>query len=487
LNPRSIRFRLVAWCACLSVLVMLGFGGYTYRRLEAYLQEVSESALQHRAETIARTLLADVPKTGEQYVNAQINARYNPSLNDKFVRIVRGDGSLLYLSDAPADRSFEPSDVPLYTGRVRHTFGRLERSDHGSELLISAVPFESRNASYLVEVGASTIGSRRVLHGLVVTLAAGLPVLLALVVFGGYVLIARSLAPVNNIMQAARDITLHHLGRRLPVPDTRDEIASLSQVLNQMIARLDESFEHTSRFTADASHELRTPLTIIKGELEALIFRKDIDTVLRDELFRILEEVERLVKIVESLFALSRLDSGEGRTERVRLDLASLAETTAEQMCLLAVEKRITIHYPAKEPVEVEGDRSRLKQVIVNLLDNAVKYTPSGGAIAIAVRAQGGFAFLEVSDSGPGVPEAAIPHLFDRFYRADGVRSRDIDGAGLGLAIVRSICNAHGGSITAANTPPQGCCFTVRLPLACSNFANSNHYDPSPRNGSAGI
>jgi len=465
-NPRSIRFRLACWCAALSAVVMLAFGAYTYKRLAAYLEEVSDTAYHHRADQIAHTLLSDVKKTGEEYVSQQIYARYNPAVNDKFVRITHPDGSILYLSEQPTDRSFDPNDVPRFTDSASKPFTRLEHPSSGGELLISAVPYESGTEHYLVEVGASTIGSRRVLHALVVTLAAGLPVLLGLVVIGGYVLIARALTPVNNIMQAAQEISLHHLSRRLPVPDTGDELANLSLVLNQMIARLDESFQHTNRFTTDASHELRTPLTIIKGELEALLFRKDIATPLRDEIYRILEEVERLVQIVEGLFSLSRLDSGEAQTERVRLNLASLAETTAEQMCMLAVEKSIDIRYETKHPVEVNGDRARLKQVIVNLLDNAIKYTPPGGEVSIAVNSRDGTAILEVSDTGCGVPEAAIPHLFERFYRADEVRSRHVDGAGLGLSIVQSICAAHGGSVSLRNRQPNGCQVTVEIPAA---------------------
>jgi heavy metal sensor kinase len=466
LNPGSIRFRLAAWCAGLSAVVMLAFGGYTYKRLDSYITEVSSSALRHRGEQIARTLLTDVPKTGEEYVRQQIYARYNPAANEKFVRITRGDGSILYLSDQPMDRSFEPDEVPPSPSRVTSTSSRIVYTTGGAEMLIVSTPFESGNLRYVVDVGVSTNPSRRVLHTLVVTLAAGLPAMLVLAVFGGYVLVSRALAPVNHIMRAAQDITLHHLGRRLPVPDTRDEIASLSQVLNQMIARLDESFQHTSRFTTDASHELRTPLTIIKGELEALLYRREMEQSLRDDLSRVLEEVERLVKIVEGLFSLSRLDSGEGQAERVRLDLAELAETTAEQMCLLAEDKRIAIHYDTKGPVPVNGDRARLKQVIVNLLDNAIKYTPSGGEVSIAVSTRDGSAMLDVSDTGRGVSEEAIPHLFERFYRADDARSRRIDGAGLGLSIVQSICAAHGGTATLRNRQPHGCQVVVQLPSA---------------------
>jgi len=181
-----------------------------------------------------------------------------------------------------------------------------------------------------------------------------------------------------------------------------------------------------------------------------------------------------------------RLDSGEARTQAARFDLAQLAETTAEQMCLLAEDKHIDLVYETANRVEVEGDRARLKQVVVNLLDNAIKYTPEKGRVSLAVRAQNGSAVLEVADTGSGVSESALPHLFERFYRPTTSGPREVGGAGLGLSIVQSICTAHGGTVAAANTPPHGCRFTVNchwlprilLPLpyesACSHSSAAN-------------
>jgi heavy metal sensor kinase len=339
----------------------------------------------------------------------------------------------------------------------------------GTRLLVATQRVQVGNDTFLIEVGGTLTANERLLHQLLMTLLLGLPVVLGIVILGGYVLTKRALQPVQTMMRAAQEITISHLSRRLPPLSSDDEIAHLATVLNQMIARLDESFQNTTRFTADASHELRTPLTIIRGELEAILLGRKLDPELRDTVGSLLEEAERLVRIVEGLFALSRLDTGEAQTERVRFDLAKLAETTAEQMCLLAEVKHIDLVYETSTCVEIEGDRSRLKQVVVNLLDNAIKYTPDKGRVSLAVRTQNGSALLEVSDTGPGVSDAALPHLFERFYRADEVRSREIGGAGLGLSIVQSICTAHGGAAIAANTPPSGCRFTIELPLAPKN------------------
>jgi heavy metal sensor kinase len=466
MNLRSLRFRLAASFVGLLLLVMLGFGAYIYERVEAFLIETSRGLLAHRVERID-ALVRAIPTTGEPYVAAQIETRYAPELNDKFVRVTRGDGSALFLGGSPNDHSFVPENVPRLADRSASLRARREPVVGASDLLIVSDSVSAGSRAYLVEVGASLRNSDGVLRALLASLAAGIGVVALLSVLGGHVLMERAFGPVGSIMRAAQEITFKHLSRRLPVPESGDEIASLSIALNQMIARLDESFRNTSRFTADASHELRTPLTIIRGELEALMSRRDLAPDLRDELASLLEEIERLGVIVERLLSLSRLDAGEAQSERVRVDLAELSETTAEQMCLLAEEKQISLVCETRDAVVIEGDRARLKQVVVNLLDNAIKYTPSGGRVLLGVRSSGASALLEVSDSGDGVPDAALAHLFERFYRADEVRSREVDGAGLGLAIVHSICSAHAGSVAVENLQPKGCRVTVTLPRAC--------------------
>jgi signal transduction histidine kinase len=249
-----------------------------------------------------------------------------------------------------------------------------------------------------------------------------------------------------------------------------DEIQALSKTLNQMIARLEESFQASSRFTSDASHELRTPLTIIQGELEALLLDNHLSNALRDGLESLLEEAQRLGKIVEGLLSLSRLDAGAGQMERTRFDLSELVENTSEQMCLLADEKAITVNIVTKDPVEVEGDKGRLKQVVVNLLDNAIKYTPAGGKVDVYVTAKQGRACLEVVDNGRGITAEALPYVFDRFYRAANRKDEMVDGAGLGLSIVKAICTAHGGSVIAGSIPEGGSRITVEIPLAGKNL-----------------
>jgi signal transduction histidine kinase len=232
-----------------------------------------------------------------------------------------------------------------------------------------------------------------------------------------------------------------------------------------MIARLDEAFQHNRRFLADASHELRTPLTILRSELEAMEQHAGFDARLQETMGNLLEEVQRLARIVENLFALSRLDAGLAATVATHFDFAKLAATTTEQMCLLAEDKGVKITCQTATPVFLDGDRGRFKQIIVNLLDNAIKYTPSGGAVTLTVRAENNEAICEVADNGIGIPAPALPLVFDRFFRVDPARSREHGGAGIGLSIVKAICLAHNGRVTVESTEGHGSCFRVHLPL----------------------
>ncbi|HSI12221.1 MAG TPA: ATP-binding protein [Chthoniobacter sp.] len=466
MNSQSIHFRLIVWHAGVLLLVLLGFGAFTYTTLRFFSNQVLREAMAHRAQQIADLVTSNAAAKDPNFVSREIVKRYDPAMNDRFVRVTGADGKVLFLSAAPNDHSFVPEEIPAWSGSVARISSYQVTAAGGTPLLMATQRVDAQAGKFVIEVGGTLTANERLLQRLLLALLLGLPVVLGVVVLGGYVLTKRALEPVQTMTRAAQEITASHLSRRLPSLQSEDEIAHLASMLNQMIARLDESFQNTARFTADASHELRTPLTIIRGELEAILLRRKLEPELRDAVASLLEEAERLVRIVEGLFALSRLDAGEAQTERVRFDLAKLVETTAEQMCLLAEVKHIDLVYETSTCVEVEGDRSRLKQVVVNLLDNAIKYTPEKGRVSLAVRSQNGSALLEVSDTGPGVSEKALPHLFERFYRADEVRSREIGGAGLGLSIVQSICAAHGGSVSAANTPPSGCRFTVEIPLA---------------------
>jgi heavy metal sensor kinase len=468
MNPRSIRFRLIMWYAGLLTGAFLLFGIALYQVLRGYLENSLAQTLIRRSDQIAVSLLAgiDNDKNGEHYVAEQIAARYAPQNYDRFIRITRPDGGVLYASGRTG--SFDPSGLPpLAVNAVQGDFIRKERLGDGSELMVTVKVFKASDGRrFLIESGGPMAPIKTILSHFLFSLLLGVPLLGLVAVGGGFILVGRALAPVVQIARSAEQITLHNLNERLSLTETGDELEHLSLALNRMIVRLSGALEQNRRFLADASHELRTPLAALRGELESVVEQARALPELSDRAGSALEEVDRLTKIVDALFAISRLDAGEAQQEWARFDLASLAASTTEQMSLLAEDKGVSVACNVQGHASVEGDRARIKQVVVNLLDNAIKYTPSGGSINLNVHASESKAIMEVADTGIGIPPSALPHLFERFFRVDKARSRDAGGAGLGLAIVKSICAAHGGRVEVESTEGQGSRFKVELPLA---------------------
>jgi heavy metal sensor kinase len=465
-NTRSLSFRLVTWYAGVLTVVFVLLGALTFISLRHYLEANVLDNQARRARQIAATLVARAGRDSESGIGTQVENLYSPESNDRFIRITRADGAAVYASGSPHGESFDPSQVPaLSPGEARSAARKVALA--GGSLLIATVPTSAADGTrYRVEVGTSAAPVEATLRRLLLMLAVGLPLTVSVAVAGGFVLVRRALDPVERIAHKAEAITQHNLSERLPVVHSGDELERLSVSLNHMISRLQEAIDGSKQFVADASHELRTPLTVMRGELESLAQDRQLGRETRETLGSVLEEVERLADIVESLFALSRLDAGEASAEWRRFDLAELAATTAEQMSLLATDKNVSVACDSAPGIMVEGDPARLKQVVVNLLDNAIKYTAAGGRVRLSVRREQGFAVLEVADDGIGIPAEALPHVFKRFFRVDGSRSRERGGAGLGLAIVKSICSAHGAEIEVVSALGRGSTFRLRQPLA---------------------
>jgi heavy metal sensor kinase len=468
-NTRSLSVRLVAWYAGVLTLVFVPLGLLTFVSLRHYLGENLLDTQARRARQIADTLVAHARADTEADLAAQVENLYSPEANDRFIRITRAGGAVVYVSGPPREAHFNPHEVPPDPGTLTRT---LELPG-GSLLVATADAVAGDGVRYRVEVGTSGAPSEALLRRVLAILAVGLPLAVAAAVAGGFLLVRRALRPVAEIARKAQEISEHSLAERLPVVRSGDEIERLSVSLNHMIGRLERSVTGSRQFVADASHELRTPLTVMRGELEGLAQAPGLGSDTRDAVGSVLEEVDRLAEIVEGLLALSRLDAGEVPSERARFDLAELASDTVDQMSLMALDKSLTLTSTSAGKVVVEGDRARLKQVVVNLLDNAIKYTPPRGRIELSVGSQHGEALLEVRDSGIGIPAEALPHVFQRFYRVDGSRSREPGGAGLGLSIVQSICSAHGAALEVQSEPGAGTTFRVRLPLAPEALSRS--------------
>jgi heavy metal sensor kinase len=465
LNIHSLRFRLTAWYAGLLVGALLVFGLSVYLGLKRYLDWSLQKILASQCRTIGTELLSQLPQKNVNWLKTEINEAYAPEVNGSFIRVTQEGKGIVYLSSAPKDDAFNPSRIS-FPGAEKQDGTHKIRLGEGRQLLIIAMAFTTPDGSrFWVESGAPYQQIQDVLHGLLLTLAIYMPAIVSVAIGGGYWLMRRALQPVDAITERAEGITSTSLSERLPVIRTGDELERLSMALNRMIERLDEAFAHVNRFSADASHELRTPLTILQLELEGIVNARRLDAAMADQIGSALEETHRMSRIVESLLTISRRDAGEVKIDKAPVDLGMLAIFTAEEMRPLAEEKSITLRSSVSPGVYVVGDRTRLQEVVVNLIDNAIKYTQRSGEVDVSVRKSANIAVLEVSDNGTGIPAHALPHVFERFYRADKARSRASGGAGLGLSIVKAICTAHGAEINVSSQEGRGSCFSVGLPL----------------------
>lgn len=450
---RSVTARLVFFYCLLLALLGGAFMAYTIFSFRHYARDTLTSPIPVRIQVIwniAQSSLDD-PARLKELMN-----RFATEAQDRFLRIRRGT-QILYISGDPADHSFTASQIPLEAPGPPHALGNL---------LLSTQAFSVANGGTItIDSGQSYSLVQSLENQLAELVFAGLTVLLLLTALAGFVLMQGALKPVEEMIKAAEAYSFSDPQKRLPLIGTDPRLEALGLALNRMLDRLDAAYVHVSRFSADAAHELRTPLTIIRGELELVMNEAKASPDLERAISNALEEMNRLSTMVDSLITLSRMESLWGRHTQPRIALLPLAEETMEQMNLLAEEKNIALHGPDGDPaVAVTGDRDRLKQVLVNLIDNAIKYTPEGGEVRVSVIESGHKAQIKVQDTGIGIDPAHHVRIFDRFYRVSTDRGEA--GAGLGLAIVRSICHAHGGTVTIHSMAGSGSSFVVELPLA---------------------
>jgi len=293
---------------------------------------------------------------------------------------------------------------------------------------------------------------------------AGVPLILLLASMGGYFLARKSLSPIALMNRQTQRITAENLSARLDVMNERDELGGLALTINKLLARLENSFTEQRRFVADASHELRTPLAVLRGETEVSLAQSRSTDEYKASLNLIKDEAERLSRIVEDLFVLARQPAEHRAVSRQPVRLDKLVEECGRAAQVLAAQKSLKLTVTPGTPLSLNGDDELLQRMILNLLDNAVKYTPAGGEISVELKPSNGDARLTVRDNGIGIPAKDQPRVFDRFYRVDKARSRALGGAGLGLSIARQIAEAHGGTVSVESSG-GGSVFTVELPV----------------------
>lgn len=450
---KSIKFRLTVWYLLAFALLLVVFGTVAYYLLSRNLYRNLDESLKARVLELKGTIRFE----GDRVV-------FDRKL-DELVLIYDADGKLQQQL-GPANLNI--SDIQ---GAVKQAlFGTPSfvsaETENGPEVRMYATPLnvDSQTRVALV-VGRVTNDILSVLaaYRMVMLNSSILAVLLAGV--GGWFLAGRTLKPVERITDIANGIGESDLSRRIDVA-TDDELGRLAKTLNGMIARLEQAFVKQRQFVADASHELRTPLAVLQAESSLALEKTRDPEEYRRSLELVSQEVDYMSEIVGKLLVLARSDAGSEPINVQDVDVAGLLAELGQDLEALAQEKGLRLGLGPLDGLTVRGDRVKLRQLFMNILDNAIRYTPAGGQVTVAAAREDEQAVITVVDTGVGIPEDQLPFIFDRFYRVDKVRTDGEGGTGLGLAIATSIARMHGGSIEVESRVGQGTIFRVRLPLA---------------------
>jgi heavy metal sensor kinase len=455
----SIRWRLTLWYTLALAIVLLGFGALVYGLLARALHQRIDGTLLSQFQ-----LLEDLQQ--EPHPPADWHGRLAHEIYefkehaDILCVVYAPDGAVYERTEQLDGRSVPPPSavVPHQRRAENVTLPLIGRQ----RTLTAHLRLGEEDFTVVLLTGLADVD--RELGLLLAVLGMAGPAALLAAGGLGYVMARKAMQPLDQLDRLTREITAEHLDRRLPVANSSDELGRLARTINAMIARLERSFAEVRRFTADASHELRTPLTVIRTEAEVALNGPLTAAEHQQLLGSILEECGRLTRLTDQLLALSREDAGAGGPPREPVDLAGLVDGVVETMRPLAEVKGLHLCAGRNGSLAVRGDAARLRQVFYNLLDNAIKYTPEGGTVEVALSQRDGAAVVTLRDTGIGIPPEHLPHVFERFYRVDRARSREEGGTGLGLSIVRSIVAAHGGQIELASAPGRGTTCTVTLP-----------------------
>ena len=468
----SIRLRLTLWQTVLLGLVLAAFAFLVYTAIAQQESSDLNYTLRVRTEDVAKAL--DGGRSGHEpgrsdasltEVNGAITAALRDSTLEAQVLSAQGE-------DVARSTNLEqPLAIPdwLVAKTISEAGGLSEAktiSIDGEPMRVYGTAFKAGRmdaywaifvASPLDHINATMERWRAVLAAAVLGTSGAAAAV-------GWFLAATAMRPVDQMTQAARAIgRTTDFSRRLPEPAQQDELGRLARTFNEMLDQLAEAYGTQKRFLADASHELRTPLTVIRTSVESLRRGMDADPVERDETLRaIARESERMGRLVADLLTLARADAGQA-IERRHLELDALVLEVYSQEQTLA--DGVQLQLGEWDQIAVEGDPDRLKQVMLNLVDNALRYTPRGGTVTLDLLRRGDEAVFRVRDSGPGIPDEHLPRIFDRFYRVDLPRTRGIGGTGLGLAIAREVAEAHGGRIEVESRVGEGTTFSLVLPV----------------------
>ena len=478
----SVRVRLTLWYTAVLTLVLLALSLITYfifwrstvQRTDVNLSELSEAFLTTLDAEVKDQSGPDSVKLAGQVAITEHRFRDHVfAIFDEAGNIVVSSQEVPPAVAATGSSAREPLSSRSFqrfldaSSRSERLFGKVKGGEDGYRGF--ARHFSLGGKTYILVILQSLHAQQEMLEEVAVTFAWVIPIAIVLASVGGYFLARKSLAPVVAMSSQAGRIGAANLHERLAVHNDRDELGHLAQSFNSLLDRLSQSFERQQRFMADASHELRTPVAILRGEAEVALSQqaRSLEEY-RESLAVLHQEAERLTHIVEDLFTLTRADAGQYPLQPRDFYLDELVSECVHSARTLALAKKISLNFEEACESPIHADESLLRRMILNLLDNAIKYTPEGGRVAVTCRRSGEEYSLSITDTGGGVPRDLQPRIFERFFRADKARSRaenDGGGAGLGLSISRWIAEAHQGRLELARSDSLGSTFTAFLPI----------------------
>jgi heavy metal sensor kinase len=463
----SIGLRLTLWYLAIFALAQLIFGVGMWFILRENMHDIADGALASEVEDVRRFLESQRTDATLDELRKAVTEEYSAETGGDYLQIVNADGNWIYRSPALADHNLPPVSPSLLRKSV-HQDGQLGKQP----FRFVSQRIDVHDRPYTVQAAISMDEEMETLERFQRYLLMFAPVLLLAAGGVGYWMSRRALSPVDTLTRTARTITGNTLSSRLEQLHTGDELQRLSDTLNQMLARIETAFTRVTEFTADASHELRTPISLIRTEAELALRRSRGEEEYREALRHILLEAERTTSLIEELLALARADSGRQSLHIQTIDLRETLQEVASGWRAVASVRGLQFSERILDAeLRVLGDVEALRRVVNILLDNAFKYTPApGGVVTLAAEQRDGSALISVRDNGMGIADQDQARIFERFYRVDKARSRELGGAGLGLSIAQWIVQQHGGKIQVESALSAGSIFRVELPLAAARI-----------------
>jgi heavy metal sensor kinase len=470
---KSLR-SLISRSALILMAGLLVFSALVYVASEALLHRFVDGRLLALAETLAEIVEqhpdivenrgTDVTPAGETS-RSEKDSRERHAITHT-LRVFSSEGRLMWNSPNATPQASVPPHVLQRVRNERTVFETVGSADGApARHLFLAIPHQG-DVRYVLQAETSLLHYRTTLNGLVILLAIGSGTTLFVAWVGSLWLAKKVLAPIEALCTGAETMSDADLGKRLAVNSPYQEFRRLTQAVNSVLDRFQRSSEIQRSFCDVAAHEMKTPLTILQGNLEVALLKARTAEEYREALLNNLEQVGRLIALTRSLLTLAKFTSGKPPVDLAPLALEPMIQDIVYELTLLADDRRITLSFESQSVPPVLGDAQWLKQALINLLDNALHYTPSGGAVTVRLQTVGDCVTVAVEDTGHGIEPEHLPHLFERFYRTDWARAKDAGGTGLGLPIVKEIAEAHGGTISVTSQVDKGSVFTLRLPVA---------------------